>query len=101
MVAKESVVLNPRAPLLLSVNAGVYPQLARCATAIQPFDVTATATAFAAVTQGRVTPPEDARECAESLHSETPAKWLGAILEKIAMTFHATGKIPRTSTGDR
>jgi trehalose 6-phosphate synthase len=83
MVAKESIVLNPRAPLLLSVNAGVYPQLATCATAIQPFDVAATAAALAQVTEGRAASQPDAADtCLASVQGENAAKWLQAILTR-------------------
>jgi trehalose 6-phosphate synthase len=82
IVAKEAVVVNPQAPLLLSVNAGVYPQLATCATAIQPFDVVATADALGQAMEGRSTRiPSDIDTCLSSLRCERPADWLKAILE--------------------
>lgn len=83
MVAKESIVLNPRAPLLLSVNAGVYPQLAAYVTPVEPFDVTATAEALAQVAAGRAARSlSDADACLAAMRSETPAKWLQAVIEK-------------------
>jgi trehalose 6-phosphate synthase len=84
MVAKESMVLNPRAPLLLSVNAGAYPRLAPYVTPIQPFDVTATSDALAQVTAGRESrSPGDAGACLAAMRGETPAKWLESIIEKL------------------
>jgi trehalose 6-phosphate synthase len=81
IVAKEAVVVNPRAPLLLSMNAGVYPQLAACATAIQPFDIVSTAEALGGAMEGQITcPPDDVDTCLASLQGERPAKWLQAIL---------------------
>ncbi|WP_169739850.1 trehalose-6-phosphate synthase [Actinospica robiniae] len=78
MVAKEAVVLNPDAPLLLSVNAGVYPQLAGHAVPIQPFDVSSTADALES-TLFRST-LNGASEVAAAVRSETAATWLQAIL---------------------
>ncbi len=43
LVAKEALYLGERAPLLLSVNAGAYEQLAGHVTPIEPFDVESTA----------------------------------------------------------
>jgi trehalose 6-phosphate synthase len=80
MVAKEAVVLNPHAPLLLSTNAGAFPQLASIATPIQPFDVVSTADAIGAATDGDH-PGEDAVAlCAAALHEESAAAWLRAVL---------------------
>jgi len=84
MVAKESLILNSRGPLLLSVNTGVYPQLAACAIPVQPFDVTGTAAALAQVMSAEraISPPGDTEACLAAMRSETPAKWLRAIIEK-------------------
>lgn len=46
LVAKESVVLGAGGPLLLSVNAGAYPQLEGLAVPVEPFDVCDTADAL-------------------------------------------------------
>ncbi len=46
LVAKEALFLAERAPLLLSVNAGAYEHLAGHVMPVQPYDVTATATAL-------------------------------------------------------
>jgi trehalose 6-phosphate synthase len=45
LVAKEALFLGGRAPLLLSVNAGAYGQLAGHVSAVHPFDIEATAAA--------------------------------------------------------
>src|SRR5262249_6695877 len=39
LVAKEALLVGQNAPLLLSVNAGVYEQLSPFVTALDPFDV--------------------------------------------------------------
>jgi trehalose 6-phosphate synthase len=55
LVAKEALYLGERAPLLLSVNAGAYEQLADHVTPVHPFDVEATASAMLdAMTSGAV-----------------------------------------------
>jgi trehalose 6-phosphate synthase len=43
LVAKEALYLGERAPLLLSVNAGAYEELAGHVTPVEPFDVEGTA----------------------------------------------------------
>jgi trehalose 6-phosphate synthase len=43
LVAKEALYLGERAPLLLSVNAGAYEELAGHVTPVEPFDVEDTA----------------------------------------------------------
>jgi trehalose 6-phosphate synthase len=48
LVAKEALYLAERAPLVLSINAGVYEQLARHVIGVHPFDVRGTAAALAA-----------------------------------------------------
>jgi trehalose 6-phosphate synthase len=46
LVAKEALFLAEERPVLLSVNAGAYEQVAAHVTPLQPFDVPATATAI-------------------------------------------------------
>jgi trehalose 6-phosphate synthase len=46
LVAKEALFLAPRAPLLLSVNAGAYEQLAPHVAPVQPYDIEGTADAL-------------------------------------------------------
>src|SRR5512143_607668 len=48
LVAKEALFVAHRAPLLLSVNAGAYEQLAPHVTPVQPYDVDGTAGVLAA-----------------------------------------------------
>ena len=81
MVAKEAVVLNPRAPLLLSTNAGAFPQLAPLALPIQPFDVASTAEALERAIgdpDGRAANEIDA--CVASVREESATAWLQALL---------------------
>src|SRR6266566_1567247 len=81
MVAKEAAVVNPRAQLLLSTNAGAYPQLAPVATPIQPFDLVSTAEALGRVMDGQDTrTPDDIDACVASLREERPTAWLQAII---------------------
>lgn len=83
LVAKEAVIVNPQAHLLLSMNAGVYPQLATCATAIQPFDIVSTAEALGHAMEESITRPhDDIGKCLASLHNERPAEWLQTILRR-------------------
>jgi trehalose 6-phosphate synthase len=80
MVAKEAIVLNRHAPLLLSTNAGVFPQLASVAMPIQPFDIVSTADAIGAATERDHRREEDIAGCVAALHEESAAAWLLAIL---------------------
>jgi trehalose 6-phosphate synthase len=81
MVAKEAVVVNPRAPLLLSTNAGAFPQLAPLAIPIQPFDVASTADALEEAVDDRHGPAAPAADaCVRAVRAENPMEWLQAIL---------------------
>ncbi|GGS45000.1 trehalose-6-phosphate synthase [Actinokineospora fastidiosa] len=81
MVAKESLVVNPQAPLLLSRNAGAFDQLAPAAIAVDPFDVLSTADLVE--TALRTPPrPRDAthRACLDDLAAETARAWFDRLL---------------------
>jgi trehalose 6-phosphate synthase len=80
MVAKEAVVLNRNAPLLLSTNAGAFRQLASIATPIQPFDIVSTTDAVGAAMDEDRRREEDIAVCAAALHEESPAAWLLRVL---------------------
>jgi trehalose 6-phosphate synthase len=80
MVAKEATLLNPDAPLLLSTNAGVFPQLASIATPVQPFDILSTADGIETAIDGDHRREDDVAVCADTLRRETAAAWLLAIL---------------------
>jgi len=54
LVAKEALYLGERAPLLLSVNAGAYEQLAGCVAPLEPFDIEATAAVLADALTGGI-----------------------------------------------
>lgn len=79
MVAKEAVVVNPNAQVLLSTNAGAYPGMASIAVPIQPFDVASTTDAIEhALDQA---PRLDAVAPAlAALRAESAAAWLQALL---------------------
>ncbi len=57
LVAKESLLVAPRAPLVLSVNAGAYETLAPYALPIDPFDIDGTAHALRQALGGAGLPP--------------------------------------------
>jgi trehalose 6-phosphate synthase len=77
MVAKESVVVNPAAHLLLSINAGAYSQLQQLATPIQPFDLTSTANAL----EDALKNPKDEHSVHRAaLRDETAMAWLNLLL---------------------
>lgn len=80
MVAKEATLLNRRAPLLLSTNAGAFPQLASIATPVQPFDIVSTADGIGMAIDGYHRREDDIAECAVALHEESAAAWLLAVL---------------------
>jgi trehalose 6-phosphate synthase len=80
MVAKEAVVVNRQAPLLLSTNAGAFPQLASIAMPIQPFDIVSTADAIGAAMDGDRRSEDDIAACAAALHEESAAAWLMGVL---------------------
>jgi trehalose 6-phosphate synthase len=75
LVAKEALYLGERAPLLLSVNAGAYEQLAEHVTPIEPFDVESTAlTMLDAMNDGSV--PASRAAGRDLLRGQTAAGWL-------------------------
>jgi len=75
LVAKEALYLGERAPLLLSVNAGAYEQLAGHVTPVEPFDVESTAlTMLDAMNGGGVSASQAAGR--ELLSGQTAAGWL-------------------------
>jgi trehalose 6-phosphate synthase len=81
MVAKEAVVVNPRAHLLLSTNAGAFTQLAPAVIPIQPFDLLSTADSLQRAMENQDSRTADPIEaCAGSLRAEGPAAWIQAIL---------------------
>lgn len=81
MVAKESLLVNPRAHLLLSTNAGVYPQLASVVAPIHPFDVMATADALERAMEDQGLPSDhEVDACIASLRDEKATTWLQAVL---------------------
>lgn len=83
MVAKESAVVNPRAHLMLSTNAGAYPQLASIATPIHPFDILCTADALEQALEDRARPADhDLGACTRVLRHETAKGWLETILDR-------------------
>jgi trehalose 6-phosphate synthase len=78
MVAKEAVVVNPGAPLLLSVNTGAFPQLAGHATALQPFDVSSTTDALeAALFRSTL---KNGGTAGAAVRAENAGAWLQTIL---------------------
>jgi trehalose 6-phosphate synthase len=80
MVAKEAVVLNRHAPLLLSTNAGAFPQLASIAVPIQPFDIVSTADSIGTAIDRDHRLEDDIAASAAALHDESAGAWLLAIL---------------------
>jgi trehalose 6-phosphate synthase len=81
MVAKESVVVNPKSDLLLSTNCGVFPQLAGFATPLAPFDVSGTAAALArSLGTGPQPLTATARAVEVAVRRENGRAWLAAIL---------------------
>jgi trehalose 6-phosphate synthase len=80
LVAKEALYLGERAPLLLSVNAGAYEQLAGHVTPIEPFDVESTGlTMLEAMSGGGVSAAQAAGR--ELLRGQTAAGWLTKLTE--------------------
>jgi trehalose 6-phosphate synthase len=77
LVAKEALYLGERAPLLLSVNAGAYEQLADYVAPLQPFDVQATATAMADAMTGMV--PARQQPAQALLRGQDAAGWLAKL----------------------
>jgi trehalose 6-phosphate synthase len=81
LVAKESLVINPHAPLLLSTNAGVYPQLAGAALPVQPFDIVSTTDALEHALQApNAYDRKEVDACVTRLRGERTTAWLSAIL---------------------
>jgi trehalose 6-phosphate synthase len=80
MVAKEAVVVNPGGHLLLSTNAGAYPQLSTLAVPLHPFDVVSTTDALE-----HVIDLGDRRRIGDdpavsAVRNESATAWLEAIL---------------------
>jgi trehalose 6-phosphate synthase len=78
MVAKEAVVVNPGGQLLLSTNAGAYPQLSGLAVPLQPFDVVSTTDALEQVLDLGPRPTGD--PAVTAVRNESATSWLDAIL---------------------
>jgi trehalose 6-phosphate synthase len=76
LVAKESLLFAPAAPVVLSVNAGAYETLAPYTVGIDPFDVSATATAVGAALDGQVR----TRRWPGTLGDESAQAWFDRIL---------------------
>lgn len=75
LVAKEALLLGERAPLLLSVNAGAFEQLAAYVAPVHPFDVEATASAMlGAMTSA--TPPAGRTAAVRLLRDQKAGDWL-------------------------
>jgi trehalose 6-phosphate synthase len=80
LVAKEALFLGEKAPLLLSVNAGAYEELAGHVTPIEPFDVEATAlTMLDAMGRTGVSPEQAAGR--SLLRGQDAATWLARLTE--------------------
>ncbi|MFL6126433.1 trehalose-6-phosphate synthase [Actinophytocola sp.] len=82
LFAKEAaLLLDDRASLLLSVNAGVYEQLAPHSVALDPFDIDQTSRAMEAALGDPDGHDGSASAAArrELLHSETAERWLAAV----------------------
>lgn len=77
LVAKEALYLADRAPLLLSVNAGAFEQLAGHVTPLQPFSVEDTASAMADAMHGGARPL--APSARDLLCGQGAAGWLAGL----------------------
>ncbi|MDN3354205.1 trehalose-6-phosphate synthase [Actinomadura sp. DC4] len=78
LVAKEALYLGEHAPLLLSVNAGAYEELAGHVTPIEPFDVESTAQALLdGMNGGGVSAAQAAGR--DLLRGQTAAGWLAKL----------------------
>jgi trehalose 6-phosphate synthase len=77
LVAKEALYTAPRAPLLLSENAGAYEQLAPLVTPLQPFDVVGTSTALGRAMEDEI--PAHGAEARILLRGQHPAGWLAGL----------------------
>jgi trehalose 6-phosphate synthase len=80
LVAKEALYLGERAPLLLSVNAGAYEELAPYVTPVEPFDVESTARVLHEAMTGDGASAEQAAG-RELLRGQTAAGWLAKLIE--------------------
>lgn len=81
LVAKEASLLGERAEVLLSRNAGAYEYLAPAVTAIEPFDVTATADALDDVLLGSARADQDRLTAVrERVRRDRAAGWLADAL---------------------
>jgi hypothetical protein len=78
LVAKEALFLAGGAPLLLSVNAGAYEQVAAYVTPLQPFDVAATATALREAMRGTHESGHGATRCGVGLGDPGIVRGVGA-----------------------
>jgi trehalose 6-phosphate synthase len=82
MVAKESLIVNPDAHLLLSTNAGVYPQVASVALPVHPFDLCCTTDALGHAMESPSRTSTQGREaCVASLRRESGTAWLQRLLQ--------------------
>lgn len=78
LVAKEATLLASGRPLLLSTNAGAYPQLRRFAIPVDPFDVETTSEQLDEALRHNDASGNGAyATCARELREETAAAWLG------------------------
>ncbi|WP_191843755.1 trehalose-6-phosphate synthase [Catellatospora chokoriensis] len=76
LVAKESLLVNPTAPVVLSVNAGVYDELHPYTLGVDPFDVSATAAALGHALDGAHELPRWPGSAA----TESAAEWCAALV---------------------
>lgn len=82
LVAKEALLLNANAPVLLSQNAGAHEYLAPAVIPVEPFDVTSTARALeVALAPGGPGRPAGASAVREQLREDSTAGWLAAVLD--------------------
>lgn len=85
LVAKESVLLNDNAVIVLSTQAGAADQMAEGAVMIDPFDVSATADAlYAALTMDPAKRQRRHDALLEAATTLTPKDWLHAQLSSLA-----------------
>lgn len=75
LVAAESLLLAPRSPVVLSVNAGSYERLAPHTIGVEPFDVCATSEAIAQALTSTVSPVP----AAAANPTRSASGWLEAI----------------------
>jgi trehalose 6-phosphate synthase len=96
LVAKEALYAAPRAPLLLSENAGAYEQLAPLVTPLQPFDVVGTSMALGRAMEGEI--PPQGPEARILLRGQDAAGWLAGLtgLEEAGARPEPKGYLPDT-----